>query len=395
MAYLRVLSGPDEGKKIPVEPDKSLCLGRADVDYIKLQDPLLSKVHCEFAARKGAFFVSDLASSNGTYLNDRKISTCPIKSGDRIRIGGSIVEFVEEHAAAVQEELLVLDREVADTLISRSIGDYQVQAKIGRGEVGTVYRAFQSSKNRLVAMKVFFPDVMHDEASMQRFLRGAQTASRLRHPNIVKVFATGRYQDLLYVVMELVDGGSVAQMMEERGISGTIDARKTMDVAKQALRALSYAHAQKIVHRNLKPSNILIDRKGVARLADLWLSKSLDSPDINLITRTGMHLGSLSYIPLEQMVDAKMVDQRSDVYSLGATMYTMLTGRPPYSGPAAEILRAARAGEFADPKKVNMSVPEDLGGIVVKAMQKMPERRYQTAAEMLADIEKVEKALGL
>lgn len=394
MPYLRIVSGPDEGKKLPIEGEKSLCLGRAEVEYVRLQDPLVSKVHCEVSQRKGAFLITDLASSNGTFLNDRRVTTFALKAGDRIRIGGSIVEFVDERGGAVQEELLSLDRETADTLVGKTVGDYQVLGRIGRGEVGTVYRALQVSKTRAVALKVFFPDVVADENSAQRFLRGAQTASRLNHPNIVKVYATGRYQDMLYVVMEWVDGMSVLQMMEEKGISGTIDAKRALAVAKQSLRGLQYAHSQKVVHRNLKPSNILVDRKGVAKLADLWLAKSLDTPNMDLITRTGMHLGALSYIPLEQIVDAKTVDARSDIYSLGATLFTMLTGRPPFSGPAAEILRAARAGELPDPKRVNMSVPDDVAGMVVKAMQKMPERRYQTAAEMLADVEKVEKLLG-
>ncbi|MBI5368742.1 MAG: protein kinase [Planctomycetes bacterium] len=394
MPYLRVLSGPDEGKKLPLGEATALCLGRADADYIRLTDQLVSKIHCEVSARKGTFFLSDLASSNGTYLNDRRVSTFQLKNGDKVRIGGSIIEFVDDRTGAVQEELLVLDREVADTLITKTIGDYQVQARIGRGEAGTVYKAYQMSKSRPVALKVFFPDAVADEASVQRFLRGAQTASKLAHPNIVRVYATGRFQDLLYVVMELVDGGSVAQLMEERGISGTIDVRKTLDITKQVLRGLIFAHSKKVVHRNLKPSNILVDRVGTAKLADLWLSKVIDAPDASLITKTGMHLGSMSYIPLEQMVDAKTVDARTDLYSLGATMYTMLTGRPPYSGPPSEILRAARAAEFPDPKKLNMSIPDDVLGVVKKAMQRIMDKRYQSAAEMLADIEKVERLCG-
>ena len=222
-------------------------------------------------------------------------------------------------------------------LVGRQILGYHIQAVLARARTGVVYRAMERQKNREVAFKAFYPTVFQDLTAAQRFTRAVNTMLPIQHENLVRLYAAGRAQGLCYTASELVDGQSAAQMIQDIGISGMMPWQYALRIAAHMARALQVAEQHGIVHRNVTPRNILIRQAdGVAKLGDLIFAKALEglSADIE-VTRPGELVGDLSYMSPEQTGAGGPVDCRSDIYCLGATLYALLTGRPPLEGRIA------------------------------------------------------------
>ncbi len=246
---------------------------------------------------------------------------------------------------------------------------------LGEGGMGAVYKARQPRLDRLVALKIIRPEAARDPAFAERFAREARALARLSHPNIVTVHDFGRAGELYYFIMEYVDGASLRQM--ER--SGQLSPQQAMAIVPQVCAALQYAHDQGIVHRDIKPENILVDRRGQVKIADFGLVKLLGkAPTDVTLTASQMVLGTPHYMAPEQLERPAEVDQRADIYSLGVVFYEMLTGELPI-------------GRFAPPSQ-KVQVDVRLDEVVLKALAKDPERRYQRAAEIKTDLETVARA---
>ena len=218
-----------------------------------------------------------------------------------------------------------------DDLIGRVLDErYEIRAPLGKGGMGTVYRGWQLSVDREVAIKVIHPKLSGDRSAVKRFLREARLASRLSQPNIVNVYDFGQSETVLYLVMELLRGHTLAA---ELGQGRRINPRRTVVIASQLCDALEAAHAQGIVHRDLKPSNIVIldDPPGrdLIKVLDFGLAKSLIQDSGSVVTNTDALLGTPLYMAPEQ-IEGKVSDQRADLYSLGCILYEMLSGRPPF-----------------------------------------------------------------
>lgn len=262
------------------------------------------------------------------------------------------------------------------------LGDYELLDEIARGGMGVVYRARQVSLNRTVAVKMILAGQLASEDDINRFHSEAEAAANLRHPNIVPIYEVGEHEGRHYFSMELVDGQSLADLTRER----TLPAKKAAEYVKTIAKAIHYAHAQGTLHRDLKPSNILIDTSDELRITDFGLAKRAESNA--QLTVSGAVLGTPGYMPPEQAgIRRGVIGPASDVYSLGAVLYKLLTGRPPFQGETAvETVMQAMDMEPVSPRTLNPNIPEDLATICLKCLEKRPDQRYATSQELADDL---------
>lgn len=266
----------------------------------------------------------------------------------------------------------------ASVPLNKRLGDFELISEIGRGGMGVVYEAEQRSLHRRVALKVLSPQCSLDRAEVERFAREAVTTARLRHANIVEIYAVGEADGVQYFSMELVHG---VPLHEWQPPSMDAICRVGVEIA----RALAHAHAAGVVHRDVKPSNILIASDGRALLTDFGLARDAG---LESLTRTGKFLGTPHYVSPEQAAGSAAIDHRADIYSLGVTLYEILTGHRPFEGRTAhEILARVLTQEPPPPQKFDPTIPPDLATILLKALEKSPERRYTTADALGDDLQ--------
>ncbi len=268
-----------------------------------------------------------------------------------------------------------------DELIGRVLdARYEIRAPLGKGGMGTVYRGWQLSVDREVAIKVIHPKLSNDRSAVKRFLREARLASRLSQPNIVNVYDFGQSDGVLYLVMELLRGHTLAS---ELGKGRRINPKRTVTVALQLCDALEAAHAQGIVHRDLKPSNIVIldDPPGrdLIKVLDFGLAKSLVQDSGSVVTHSDALLGTPLYMAPEQ-IEGKESDQRADLYSLGCILYEMLSGTPPFVDNAVSAVLARHMHDSH--KQLPAHVPPRLRELIDRLLAKQPEQRLQTAGDV-------------
>lgn len=246
--------------------------------------------------------------------------------------------------------------------------------KIGAGGMGVVYRARQKHLDRIVAVKLMHQRFSRDPQFTERFNREARALARLSHPNIVQVYDFGMVgapgEEQCYFVMEYIDGANLQQMIGTKGLT----AQQALAIVPKLCEAMQYAHDEGVVHRDIKPANILMDKKGRVKIADFGLAKIAGMKDSRL-TRTNQGMGTMMYMAPEQIENAKSVDHRADIYSLGVVFYEMLTGDLPM-------------GRFANPSQT-VGVDVRFDEIVLHALERDVERRYQHASEVKTDVEKV------
>jgi serine/threonine protein kinase len=258
------------------------------------------------------------------------------------------------------------------------LGDYQVTGVLGRGGMGKVYRVRSLLTDREEAMKVLLPDFDENPELEDRFLREIKVHARLQHPNIASLRTAVRFGERLLMLMELVDGASLADRLRE----GPLSIPVSVDCMAQVLSALGYAHAAGVIHRDIKPANILLANDGAVKLTDFGIARSSDAT--TRLTSTGHAVGTLAYMSPEQ-VRADAVDARSDLYSLGLTLYEMVTGFRAIKGDTAHSLMNAQLTVMpAEPTVVNPTVPRWLSAAIMRALAKDPDQRFQSAAEFRA-----------
>ncbi len=433
--YLLVEKGPVEGEKFKVSESGKTLVGRARVCDVSIVDFKLSRIHCEIEASGGKYLLRDMGSRNGTFLNEKKAEgDMEIKDGDVVRIGDthmrfSIMEPAPEILNPTSEAVTVADgekqgtgqtvfvkthrtcgkcgaiipkkdfdtgkaREVngkgmcahcLDPFLGKVIHGYRLVENMGTGAMGSVYRAQEDETGREFAVKLLSSQLTANAEAVSRFLREAVAGGALDHPNIVKVYESGVDVDLnlYFLVMEFVDGESLKSAVEKKG---AFNYRKSMTIGLQIGRALEAAFLHKIVHRDIKPANILLSKSGYAKLVDLGTSKSLETSGLGSLTKTGMGMGTIAFMPPEQIADAKHADHRSDIYSLGASLFYVLTGARPFAEKTpSQYFQAIREKPVEWP--ADKQIPDGVKAIIAKMMAKDPAQRPQTPEELTKTIE--------
>ena len=264
----------------------------------------------------------------------------------------------------------------------RYFGDYEIIREIARGGMGVVFQARQVSLNRTVALKMILAGQLADETDVKRFHTEAEAAANLDHPGIVPIYEVGQHEGQHYFSMGFVEGQSLSQRLAE----GPLPAREAAELIRRVSEAIEYAHRHGVIHRDLKPANILLDQDGNPRVTDFGLAKKIEGD--SGLTGSGQIMGTPSYMPPEQAGGKRgEVGPAADVYALGATLYALVTGRPPFQAatPMDTVLQVI-SDEPVPPRRLNASVPRDLETICLKCLEKEPGRRYASAAALAEDL---------
>jgi eukaryotic-like serine/threonine-protein kinase len=273
--------------------------------------------------------------------------------------------------------------EPSKSTVIKYFGDYVLFGEIGRGATGTVHRARQKSTKATVAVKLIHP--LSSELAWLRLRTEAEATARLKHPNIVGILEVGKHEGLAFLAMEFVEGESLAERIERLGAN--IKEREAALLMAKMARAVHHAHQRGVLHRDLKPGNILIDEAGEPRLIDFGLAKCIEQD--SGMTQTGVFIGTPAYASPEQAKgDTKSLTIASDIYSLGAILYAILTGRPPFIGTTSEIIQKAQSSDPPPPGFLRPGLSVNLETICLKCLEKEPERRYASAENLAEDLER-------
>lgn len=264
-----------------------------------------------------------------------------------------------------------------ENLVGKKLGEYEIVEHIGHGAVSDVYKAYQPKLNRYVAIKVLSPIFAEEPAFRERFIREARAVAQLDHPNILPVYDFDQQGNLVYIVMQYVNAGSLADLMGQ-----PLPLDFVLRILEQVGGALAYAHSRGIIHRDVKPGNILLGQGNWALLTDFGLVKMLEVPSD--LTPSGTSLGTPAYMAPEQVMGSD-VDHRADIYSLGVTLYQMVTGRVPYEGEAGMAVAFKHLSEpLLPPRLLNPNLPQAVDRVITKALAKERDLRYNSVSELVA-----------
>jgi pSer/pThr/pTyr-binding forkhead associated (FHA) protein len=422
---LRVISGPHTGRTFTFDQHETFLIGRSEAAHFCLpEDRYFSRNHCILEIAPPQIFLRDLGSTNGTYVNGQRVESAYMKSGDRIQGGETILEVdvtvdmpdfssrVEESSSMATPSVITIQclncGIVAKTEASRpdakmsyvcdecreklkqnpqTIPNYEMIRLLGQGGMGSVVLARTVTEGRAVAIKTLLPEVAVSEQSLKRFMREIEVSASLRHPNIVSYVEHGTHNGMVYLVTEYVGGMDASKLARMRG--GRLDYREVVKIIEQTLAALDFAHSLGFVHRDIKEQNILVDGNYpnyIAKLTDFGLAKSFKQTGMSGVTMVGDVAGTIAYMPPEQIRDFKDVQPPSDIYAMGMTAYTLMTGTHALDiSPGAGIAETVKA-IFEKPLIPivirNAEVPQGVAYVVEKAIEKEPENRWRTAGEM-------------
>ncbi|MCY2958400.1 MAG: serine/threonine-protein kinase [Planctomycetota bacterium] len=383
-AQLRVTTR-GKTRRFDVTGEKPVSLGRGSACTIVIDDAALSRQHCQLTLENGALIATDLDSSNGTWLDQQRIKRIELRPGMVLRIGSTEVALEPfamaggKGAAQANETAIAAPMPLpppdGKELIGTDLGDYRILGILGSGGAAIVYRAEQLKLGREVALKVLRQTAGNiSTKQIDAFLREARSAAKLNDPRLVQVYDAGSDKGYYFLSMELVHGGSLARVLRA---NGPLAWQKALPILRDIAAALQCTHDAGLVHRDVKPANILITLAGGAKLADLGLAGG------------ETHAGTMAFIAPEQLISAN-VDHRADLYSLGCTAHVMLTGSPPFLGSRREMADAHRTTTPKSLREVGVIVPKELEHLIlVCLMAKTPEDRPKTAALVVEELDRI------
>lgn len=422
---LHVVAGPQTGREFTFDQHDTFMIGRSeDAQFCLPQDRYFSRHHCILEIAPPQCFLRDLGSTNGTYVNGVRVETAHLKHGDRIQGGETVLEV---KVAADQDDLYApgprsgertepsiisvaclncgvpanAEASRPDAKLSyvcddcreklkknpQPIPNYEMLRVLGQGGMGSVMLARSVKDGRAVAIKTLLPEVAVSDQSLKRFLREIEVAASLRHQNIVSYIEHGTHNGIVYLVTEYVTGMDASKLAKMRG--GKLNYKEVVRIIEQTLAALEFAHTKGFVHRDIKEQNILVEGtypNYTAKLTDFGLSKSYKQTGMSGVTMVGDVAGTIAYMPPEQVRDFKEVRPPSDIYAVGMTAYSLLTGAHPLDiSPKAGIAETVKA--IFEKPVVPIShrvseVPTSVAAVFEKALAKHVDHRWRSAGEM-------------
>jgi len=394
---LLVTAGPIQGRRFEFTEHDTFLFGRSPDCHAQLspRDTSASRHHFLLEVNPPAARLRDLGSLNGTHVNgtrhggrardetpeqaSQRVQTeVDLRDGDRIRVGATILAL-----AIVGPPTGPPPPRAFPAVESRTgcvVGDYEVGPLLGKGGMGAVYRARRRSDGLDVALKLMRPRIGADPEARSHLLREAEVMRRLRHPNIVELLDSGEDGEGFFWAMEYCPRGSVLARIR---LEGALPLEVAGPLALQALEGLAFAHAAGFVHRDIKPDNLLLGPDGLAKLTDFGLAKSFERAGLSGMIATGASAGTLSFMPREQITSFRQLRPASDVWSMGATLYYMLTRQytrdfVPCKDPLAVVL----SGRIVPLRRRAPHLPAAVAAVVDRAIADDPDRRYPTAAEL-------------
>ncbi len=419
---LRVIAGPYQGRVFQFSQPDTFLIGRTSDSHLCLPDDrFFSRNHCLLEISPPHCFLRDLGSTNGTFVNSQRVSETYLKNGDQIQ-GGATVLVVEvrtdpaggsastelisqptivtvaclncgrreqAQASDADEQLTFLCEDCRDELkrTPQPVPGYDMVKVLGRGGMGCVMLGRDQKTGRAVAIKTLLPEFAVSDKAMRRFMREIDVGAALRHPNIVEFLDRGTNNGVVYLVTEFVDGADAAKLADSRG--GSLSCPDTVAIIAQSLDALAHAHTQGFIHRDIKDQNILVAGEGrglVAKLTDFGLAKSFTQSGMSGVTVAGEMAGTLAYMPPEQLRNFRDVKPQSDLYAVGMTAYSLLTGALALDltgkTSVADTIRAIFEQQPVPLIQRDPQVPPRLCEVIDRALVKDATRRWQSAAAM-------------
>jgi serine/threonine protein kinase len=400
---LQVIAGADSGRFYMLFDGVPTLLGRSRHADTRVNDLQVSRVHCQLEQEGLHVWITDLDSGGGTFVNGQRVAEHKARAGDVLRIGETELRLdpvsADEQASMAPE--VGAPRKSADLnsarlqeLAGTSLCHYHVGDLLARGQSGLVFRARDFKEDREVALKVLWPEHTRNRDEMRRFVRSIKTMLPIRHPNLVSLYGAGKTGAYCWIAMELVDGESLTKVIQRMGGASTIGWKHALRICYNVGLGLEFAHRSGIIHRNITPQNILVGKTPQqTRLGDLMLAKAMEGALAEQITRPGEILGDIRYMSPERTSGQANVDARSDIYSLGATVYALLTGRPPFKGASlGDTIMKIRKEEAARPRKKDPSITEPFEAIVLKMLAKRPDDRFASVTSLLTELQDVARS---
>ena len=402
---LVVTAGPIRGQRFDFAGHDTFLFGRAPDCHARLDasDASASRHHFLLEVNPPLARLRDLGSLNGTRVNGmrhggRRAGESPedaaarsgaevdLHHGDEIRVGATTIH-VEVEAPGSPLEALAAQADAAEGEAQadapegqgRTVGPYEIERLLGRGGMGAVYLARRQGGGAPVALKVMLPKMVVDEAAQEIFIREIEVTRALRHPNVVGLLDFGRHEGRYYFALEYCSGGSVEALRVRLG--GRVPLPSTLRIAVDALEGLAAAHESGFVHRDLKPDNVLLGEDGTARLADFGLAKSFQQAGLSGLTATGAVGGTFPFMAREQLTSYREARPTTDVWSMAATLYFLLTGQYARDFGDQDPIAAILRGGIVPLRRRDPSLPEDLAAVIDRALDDEPTRRFPTARE--------------
>lgn len=361
----------------------------------------VADVHCAIGKVKGGgWAIKDMGSDFGTLVNGKRVKSRRLAAGDQIVIGSKRLNVIDPSmqpaggtedpgtsTLAKLKETRTREPALTDTQRAPLLGGYRIERTLGRGNMGKVFLAVQESLERQVALKVLPPHLAKDRDFVARFQAEARAAAQLNHPNVVVVHDVGEQNGFHYLSMEYMDRGSVEELLAERG---RLAYREVLGIAKDAAAGLEYAEQRGIVHQDIKPANLMRNSTGATKIADLGLAVQVSAQEELEQEGGGKKIfGTPHFISPEQL-RGEPVDCRSDLYSLGASLYQLLTGRTPFTGDSTREILRGHLKETAKPvRELAPDVPDAAARLVERLLEKDPTDRYPSASVLLAEVERL------
>ena len=409
---LFVVAGPDKDRAFPIQIGPDLMIGRSPQAYYHVTDPSISRNHCQILREGDQVTVIDNGAEGGTLVNGQPIARQVLQPNDIVQIGQTQFRLQTDEAPAPEaaEEVETVDFEVVEEealpdvntlriLSGQTLAYFHVGAVIGVGDHGLVFLGTDLKNPQHVALKVLLPHFLQGSEAVQRFSGAMKTALPLRHPHLVGLLGAGK--SLAYdksgpycwIALQHIYGYDMALRINKVQTAGKADWPGAFRVAVHVARALGHAHGLKIIHRNVTPKNIMLEAETrTVKLGDLLLSRALEET----LTPPAGSQGEAAYLAPERKEGLAGVDERSDLYGLGATLYALLTGQAPAEGtPPAEVFKRLRQAEREKGSKQLAAVPRSFETVVLRLLAPAKKDRFQTARELLDELTQLGKAEGL